>query len=116
MVSIDCHQRHRHHIHSTLTSTLNMKEQLSAVVLFHPLTRIRTPAFWLVCTKAELLVKSTAHILKTRHHTEFWRNLFKIVLNQCTHIIADQVHHIFHPDVALMMMTEQRVSVNDLGK
>ena len=116
MVPIDCHQHHRHHIHYTLTSTPNMKEQISAVVLLHPLKKIRIPDFWVVCTKAELLVKSTAHILKTRRHTELWTNLFNIVLNQCTHVIADHVQHIFHLDVALMMMTEQRVSVNYLGK
>ena len=116
MVPIDFHQRHQHHIYSTLTSTLNTKEQLSAVVLLHPLTKIRTPAFWVVCTKAKLLVKSTAHILNTRQHTKLWRNLFKIFLNKCTHLIADHVQHIFHPDVALMIMTEPRVSVNYLGK
>ena len=83
-----------------------MKDQLSAVVLLHPLTKIRTPAFWVVRKKAEILVKSTAHIPKTRRHTELWRNLFNIFLNKCTHVIADHVQHIFHPDVALMMMTE----------
>ena len=61
-------------------------------------------------------VKNMLDVISNYVSTLIKDNLEEIVLNQCTHIIADHVQHIFHPDVALMMMTEQGVSVNYLGK
>ena len=57
-----------------------MEQQLSLVILLHPLAKYFTVAFWVVGRETELLVKRPGQTYETWRHSELWSNLIEAVV------------------------------------